>query len=57
MKLKKKEDQSVDILVLHRKEDKIIMGGRPERVEGWGGKRGRIRSWGRLERSTEGQEI
>jgi hypothetical protein len=44
MKLKKKEDQSVDASVLHRRRNKIIMGSRGQ--EGFGGKRGGRREKG-----------
>jgi hypothetical protein len=62
MKLKKKEDLSVDASVLLRRGKKIIMGGRgregPGRKRGEGGiKAGRIRCGNKQGRSTEGQEI
>jgi hypothetical protein len=42
MKLKKKQDQSVDASVLHRRGHKIIMRGRgreePRKKRGWDGK-------------------
>jgi hypothetical protein len=60
MELKKKEDQSVDASILHKRRNKIITRGRgrtaPGRERKEGGKRGgRIRYWKGQERSTEGQ--
>jgi hypothetical protein len=63
MKLKKREDQSVDASVLLRKGNKIIMGGRgredPEREREGKGKRGTgsgVEGTG-VGGHTEGQEI
>jgi hypothetical protein len=61
MKLKNKEDQSVDASVLFRTGNKIIMGGRereePGRETEREGKGGQIRYQGRQGRSIERQEI
>jgi len=63
MKLKKKEDQSVDASILYRRGNKNITGGRGreepgrEKEEGGNKRRGRIRYGKAQERSTEGQEI
>jgi hypothetical protein len=62
MKLKRKEDQRVDVSVLLRMQNKIIKGSREweslgEKEEGEGEKRGRIRHGKRWRRCTEGQEI
>jgi hypothetical protein len=59
MKLKKKEDQSVDASVLLRRENKIITGmGREGRDLGWRGwgkeKGGQDQLWEEMGRSTEG---
>ena len=61
MKFKKKEDQSVDALLLLRRENKIIMRGRGSRgpeMERGGEEEGRAGSGvGGNGRSTEGQKI
>jgi hypothetical protein len=63
LQLKKKEDQSVDASILHRREKKIATGGRgraePGRKRGEGGKHGwvRIRYSKGQERRIKGQEI
>jgi hypothetical protein len=59
MKLKKKEDQSVDASVLLRSRNKLVMGSRekegPKRERGGGKKKWvRIRCSRRWGRSTEG---
>jgi hypothetical protein len=61
MKLKKKEEQSVDASILLKRGNKIITGGRERedlagREEGEGKKRGSIRYEKRKERCPEGQE-
>jgi hypothetical protein len=62
MELKEKEDQNVDVSMLHRSGNKIVIECRwrevPRRKWGWGGKSGRkIKYWEAQQRSTEGQEI
>ena len=62
MKFKKNEDKSVDASVLHRRGDKIIMGGRGGRELGRRGGReeekwGRIRCGRRWGKCTECEEI
>jgi len=48
MKLKKKEEQSVDASVLLRRGKKIIMGGRGKEGETWEEERRGRKNWGRI---------
>jgi hypothetical protein len=63
MELKKKEDQSLGVSILHRRQNKIITGSKGREGGSWrkrGGrgkkKQGQNRYWTGQERSTEGQE-
>ena len=61
MNLKRKENQRVDVSVLLRRGNKIIMRGRgregPGRERGGGGKRGAGSGMGRDRREVQRQEI
>jgi hypothetical protein len=61
MKFKKKEDQSVDALLLLRRENKIIMRGRGreglQREKGDGGKGGQDQVWEETEMICRGSGI